>query len=319
MSSELTVLDADQIKKSLPWPVLVDALEAMFIRGCEMPLRHHHSIHVPGEEDATLLLMPAWVEGGYLGVKMANVFPSNRKQSVASISANYLLSCGQTGKLLSIMDAGELTARRTAAASVLAAKYLLPQKQHRHLMVGTGRLSAALIQAYASTFGITDFTIWGRNSTRSAELAETLSVDGLKVTSVPQDALDQAVAEATIISCATMSHEPLIRGELLQPGTHVDLVGSFTPTMREADNTVMQRGKIFVDTREGAMKESGDLAIPLNTGILQPEDILADLSELCQKTHAGRADANDITVFKAVGAACEDLAAAIVVYRAVSR
>ena len=238
MSSELTILDAVQIKKALPWPVLVQALESMFRRGCEMPMRHHHSVRVPGEENATLLIMPAWIEGEYLGVKMANVFPSNRNQSVDSISANYLLSCGRTGKLLSVMDAGELTARRTAAASVLAAKYLLPQKKHKHLMVGTGRLSIALIQAYASTFEIKEFSVWGRNSLRSAEISETLTVDGLNVTSVPNDGLDQAVAEATIISCATMAHQPLIHGELLQPGTHVDLVGSFTPKMREADGRI---------------------------------------------------------------------------------
>jgi len=317
MTNKVMLLDAEQVKNALPWQALVDALNTMFINGCEMPLRHHHSIAVPGEEDATLLIMPAWTSGHYLGVKMANVFPSNRKQQLPSISSNYLLSCGQTGKLLAVMDGGEITARRTAAASVLAAKYLLPQKQHRHLMVGTGRLSANIIQAYAATLGVQHFSLWGRNEKHSQALAASLSGEGLCVTAIAPNALDQAVADATIISCATLSQAPLIRGELVQPGTHVDLVGSFKPNMREADNELMRRAQIFVDTRQGAMVESGDLAIPLQTGVLQSSDILAELSELCQQTHRGRQSAEDITVFKSVGAACEDLAAAVLVYQTV--
>jgi len=315
MSNELNYFSANRLQALLPWSELVDVLGKMFRGNCQMPLRHHHRVKVPGEADATLLIMPAWQEGGYLGVKLANVFPDNRKQQLPSISACYVLSCGRTGKTLALMDGGELTARRTAAASVLAAKYLAPKKARHHLMVGTGRLSANVVAAYASAFPLKEFRLWGRNQTRCEQTAKAISQQGIPIIAVPTEELDHAVAQADIISCATLSHQPLIHGECLQPGTHVDLIGGFTPGMREADDEVIRKAKVFVDTHGGVIKESGDIVIPLQTGVLREEDIQADLYDLCRDQHPGRQSQDDITVFKSVGAACEDLAAAILAYQ----
>ena len=315
-TTKIIYLDAEELHQSLSWRPLVDALKKIFCRQCHMPLRHHHSVQVPNKPDATLLLMPAWIEGEFIGVKLANVFPGNREVGLESVSASYLLSSAKTGEILALMDGGELTARRTAAASVLAAEYLAPKQARHHLMLGTGRLSINVIEAYARAFSIKKFSLWGRHYERAQQVASKLKVLGIDVHIIGVDDIDTAIGEADIISCATLAEQPLIKGEVLNPGTHVDLIGSFTPTMREADDDVIRRASVFVDTRQGASKESGDIIIPIQNGILSETDIQADLYDLCCGSHVGRKCDDEITVFKSVGAACEDLAAAILAYQA---
>lgn len=315
MMQNTIYINGSELQKLLPWGELVNAISSIFCSDCQMPVRHHHSLSVEGQPEATLLLMPAWVENTFLGVKIANVFPGNRQQGMDSISASYLLSSATTGRLLAILDGGELTARRTAAASVLAATYLTPKKTKRHLMVGTGRLSRHIVEAYASAFDIDRFSLWGKNQTHCQQAAQQIEALGIEVDRVAVDDLDIAVAQADIISCATLSHQPLIKGSLIKQGSHIDLIGGFTPAMREADDDVIRRASVFVDTRAGACKESGDIVIPLQTGVLKESDIQADLYDLCRKSHQGRHSESEITVFKSVGAACEDLAAAILAYQ----
>lgn len=308
----MLVLDMKDTRDALGWPPLIDALEAMFMGGCVMPVRHHHDVQVPGESDATLLMMPAWVPGSYMGVKIVSVFPDNSKRSLPAIFGTYLLSSAKTGEMLAAIDGGELTARRTAAASALAAKYLARQDASRLLMVGTGRLSLNLMQAHAEVRPITSFHIWGRNSSsaeRTVEEARALGLDAHVVTN-----LEEAARKADIISCATLSNEPLIKGEWLKPGAHLDLVGAFKPSMRECDDEAARRATIFVDTFDGALKEGGDIVQPLETGVIQRKDVVAELADLVTKRHVGRRDEKQITLFKSVGAALEDLAGAILAY-----
>ena len=311
----MLTIDAEAVREALAWKSLVEALRELFRKGCEAPVRHHHDVMVPGEPDATLLLMPAWVSGEYLGVKVANVFPGNAGRGMPAISASYLLASGRTGEMLAIIDGGELTARRTAAASALAASYLAREDASHLLIVGTGRLAGNLVAAHAAVRPIERVTVWGRNAAKAAEVAGRLASDGYEVRAA-QD-LAEAVAQADIISCATLATEPLLRGEWLRPGTHVDLVGGFKPTMREADDEVIRRSRVFVDTRAGAMAEAGDIVQPLAGGVLAEGDIVADLYELIRGAQAGRGSADEITLFKSVGAALEDLAAAILAYRSV--
>ncbi len=311
------LLTAEQVRNNLSWNSLVGAIQRLFVTGCEVPLRHHHAVEVPSDPDATLLLMPAWQIGQYIGVKMVNVFPGNAKRGLASIGGCYLLSSGTTGELLAVMDGPELTARRTAAASVLAAQFLARTDARKLLVVGTGRLSLNLIEAYASCHDLDEIQVWGRSLDKAQVVADQLEKVGIEV--APVTDLAEACAAADIISCATLSQQPLIQGEWLSPGTHVDLIGGFTPTMREADDDVIRRAKVFVDTHEGATKEAGDIVIPLETGVLKQSDVLADLYQLCREEHPGRTSDNDITLFKSVGVALEDLAAAIVVYDSISQ
>jgi len=317
-------LDAEHVNRALPWPELIDALQVIFSRKVNSPVRHHHHIHVPGNPAATLLLMPSWLEGLYLGVKQVNVFPGNNAQGLPGLTSHYLLSSAQTGQHLAQMDGNELTARRTAAASALASRYLSRENANELLMVGAGRMGRRLIPAHMAVRPIQRVKVWDIREAASVQLVEELIDQSITAEVVSQRDLENAVASADIISCATLSNTPLIQGKWLSPGAHVDLVGSFTPYMREADDAVMLRGAVFVDTRAGALSETGDLIDPLKSGLITEADILADFTDLCTNRHPGRAALSDpdqaITVFKSVGTAVEDLAAAILAYeRSVAR
>ncbi|MEH6473369.1 MAG: ornithine cyclodeaminase family protein, partial [Halopseudomonas sp.] len=258
------IISADQVRDSLPWLPLIDALRRQFQQGCVMPVRHHHTIEQADGADATLLLMPAWIEGQYIGVKMVNVFPDNGMRQLPAIHGSYLLSSGQTGQLLAIIDGPELTARRTAAASALAADYLARADSQRLLVVGTGKLSGNLIEAHAAIRPLQQIVVWGRDTVKAEQLAESMRQRGYPV--MAANDLPEQCRQADIISCATLSQQPLISGEWLNPGTHVDLVGGFKPSMREADDEVIRRARIYVDTHEGACAEAGDIVIPLQSG-----------------------------------------------------
>jgi ornithine cyclodeaminase len=183
-------------------------------------------------------------------------------------------------------------------------------------MVGAGALAPFLIRAHAAVRHIKRVALWNRNKASAERLAATLRDEPFTVT-VTSD-LPAAVEEADIVSCATLTSEPLIDGIWLKTGAHLDLVGGFRPSMREANDAAVTRATLFCDTRAGATKEAGDLADPLARGVIQPSDIAADLFDLTRGTHPGRSSADEITLFKSVGTALEDLAAAMLVWRALA-
>lgn len=304
--------DEDRTRALLPWRPLVEAIRAAFRAGCEMPAKHEHFVKSPGAPDGKLLLMPAWTAGGYIAVKVANVFPGNAGLGIPAVNAAVLLMDGRTGAVLALIDGGEVTARRTAASSALAADYLA-RKDSSHLVVlGAGRLGGGnLIEAHAAVRPIRRVTIWGRSAEKAEAIAAHWRKRGLDA-SATRD-LATAVSEADIVSSATLAREPLLMGEWLRPGVHVDLVGNYSPSSREADDEAVRRATVFIDTR-AALKSTGDLAIPLAAGVLQSSDIVADLFDLTRGAHPGRHDAEEITLFKSVGAAIEDFAAARLVY-----
>lgn len=308
----MIILDEVQTREALAWDPLIGALRRQFATVCVSPARHHHDMAVPGEAQATLLIMPAWEEGGYQGVKVVNVVPGNGARGLPAIHGSYLLSSATTGAPCAILDGGELTARRTAAASALAADYLARPDAERLLVVGAGRLSLNLLQAHARTRPIRSAKVWARREEQARAVAARAGDMGLRV-EVASD-LEAAVREADIVSCCTLSTGPLVRGDWVRPGTHVDLVGAFKPTMRETDDRLMGIASIFVDTREGAFAEAGDILQALQSGAIGKAAILADLFDLAGNRHAGRANGSEITVFKSVGASLEDLAAARLAY-----
>ncbi|HET6221624.1 MAG TPA: ornithine cyclodeaminase family protein, partial [Dongiaceae bacterium] len=301
---------------------LIDRLDALFRAGCEMPVRHHHKIAEPvgpGSADAMLLLMPAWTRGpsSHLGIKVVTVFPDNGKRSLPSIYGQYLLLDGTTGQTVALLDGTMLTKRRTACASGLASRYLSRPDARRLLMIGTGALAPQLIRVHAKVRPIEEVAIWGRRPDQAARLAQELSVSLPQALARPiavRAVTDrrQAVGEADVISCATLSRTPLVEGDWLREGQHVDLVGAYTPQMRESDDRAVRRARVYVDTRAGALKEGGDIVQPLANGTISESDVIADLYELSRAQRPGRApgDAISITLFKSVGAALEDLAAA---------
>lgn len=299
----------DALEAVLDFPSLIGALRKAFAEGVIMPPRQHYHIEAtPPAAGGDLLLMPAWQADEVIGIKIVSVFPDNAQQGLPAVSGIYVLLAGKTGVPLAMMDGTRLTLRRTAAASALAADYLARDQATRLLMVGTGALAPHLIDAHATTRPLTDVMVWGRNLSKAEALVRRLTDRPYKVTAVND--LAAAVRQAEIISCATLSMDPVIKGEWLSPGTHLDLVGGFRPTMRETDDTAIRRSRIFVDTREGATKEAGDIVQPINNGILDPKNIVADLFDLTKGHSKARKTPDEITLFKSVGAAIEDLAAA---------
>ena len=311
----MRIFDAAATAELLPWGAVVDALERGFRDGCEMPVRHHHGVAAPaGEPDATLLLMPAWTAGGYLGVKVATVFPGNASRGLGAVQASYLLASAVTGEPLALIDGLELTLRRTAAASALASKYLSRPDARRLLVVGTGNLAPHLAAAHAAVRPGLDVEFWGRRPEKALAASRSPLLQGLGIATATAADLEAAARAADIVSTATLATEPLLFGDWLRPGLHVDLVGGFTPGMREADDEAVRRSTVFVDTRAGALVEAGDLTQPIESGALAPEDVAADLYELSRGEHAGRRNEGEITLFKSVGAALEDLFAAILLW-----
>jgi ornithine cyclodeaminase/alanine dehydrogenase-like protein (mu-crystallin family) len=316
----MRIITGSDIAEALTFPELIETLRSAFRAGAVVPVRHHHRIALPDQPDATLLLMPAWSDfaaqghsgRGYVGVKIVSVFPGNAEHGRPALSGIYLLMAGRSGAPLALIDGQALTLWRTAAASALAASYLARHDSSRLLMVGAGALAPYLIDAHATVRPISEVLIWNRHPERAEKLAARLA--GRRYTVAATAELEEAVRGADIVSCATLSREPLVHGAWLAGGTHLDLVGAFTPEMREADDAVVERARLFVDTRAGALHEAGDLVQPLASGLIAEEDIAADLFELARGEKAGRRYYDQITLFKSVGTALEDLAAAIHVF-----
>jgi ornithine cyclodeaminase len=304
-----------EVQKILAYPILIEALRQAFQADYTVPMRHHHDFENPSAtKDSTLLLMPAWQAGQYLGVKIVTVSPDNYREQLPAIHGNYLLFNAKNGQAILQTDARLLTSKRTAAASALAASYLTKPNSKTMLMVGTGALSKQLIEAHSHVNDLQKVFIWGRNPDKAQTVIDQLQhLSKIKFTVAPD--LESIVPTVDIISTATLSPEPLIRGEWLRPGQHLDLVGSYKPDMREADDAVLEKAKIYVDTIEGAPKESGDLAIPIKMGLISKSDIQGDLFDLCRSRIQGRQNDQEITVFKSVGHALEDLAAAKLLYQ----
>ncbi len=313
----MITLDAQATQAALPWPELINVLRQGFDDGCEMPVRHHHQFAVPGEADGTLLLMPAWIPGRFLGLKTVTVVPGNGQRELPAVAANYLLFNATTGQQLAMINGAVLTNRRTAAASALATTYLSNPLASHLLVVGTGGLSRALAEANSTVRPITTVSVWGRSPDKASKMAKELRNVGLNAVAI--DDLEKVARTADIISCATMSKTPLILGQWLKPGSHLDLVGAFKPNMRESDDETMRMASIFVDTKAGALKEAGDIVQPIADGVILETDICADLFDLAKARHGGRKSDDERTVFKSVGTALEDLYAAILAYETVAK
>lgn len=309
----MNIISAAQVNEVLQPKALVAKLKQAFASDIETPLRQHFDIANPeSERETTLLVMPSWQSGADIGVKLVTVVPESYKYDLPSIQGVYTLMDAVKGGVKAMIDAPSLTAKRTAAASALASSFASRSDTASMLMIGTGTLSPELIQAHCAVRPIKLVKVWGRSIEKAQAVIDSIknkpNLAGVEFEAVTD--LDKAITEVELISCATMSQTPLIKGQLLKAGQHLDMVGAYRPDMREADDDCIRRCNIIVDNYKGALKETGDIKIPIEQGLLKAEDIKADLFELCkQEVELQRVEA-DITMFKSVGHALEDLAAA---------
>jgi ornithine cyclodeaminase/alanine dehydrogenase-like protein (mu-crystallin family) len=308
----MQIFDAAATRAPLGFERLVPALRAAFAADITVPPRHVHQVKA-GSDAGTVLIMPAWSEAGYLGIKTVNIFPGNSARGLPGLHASYLLCDAHTGVPLALMDGDEITARRTAAASALAASFLAREDARRLLVLGTGRVARLLPAALASVRpGIDEVMVWNHRSEGAQQLAAHWRAQGFNARA--ETSLEDAVRSADIVSCATLATAPLVHGEWLAPGSHLDLIGSFTPHMREADPACFAGARTFVDTEEALMK-AGDLLDAMAAGSLRSDDVQATLAHLCRGERVGRSSPGERTVFKAVGNALEDLCAATLVWQ----
>lgn len=308
----MKTLSAEDVARLAPYRDVVEALRQGFCAGIDTPVRHHHNV----SNVSTLLLMPAWSKE-WAGLKTVVFKTDNAAKGLPTIQASYLLIDQKTGATVAIMDGGEITRRRTAAASALAADYLARKDAATMTLVGAGALAPHFALAHAAVRPIKKVFIYTRSLAKGEALAAELAHHRLETHSVTD--LEHAVRQSDIVCCVTTSTAPIVKGEWLKPGTHVDLAGAFKPTMRETDGEVVARASVYVDTRDGALAEAGDLLQARDEGKFDFANVKGDLADLCQGTAKGRTSEDEITLFKSAGTAIEDLATAIMLYQKARR
>ena len=311
--SMIPYLSTSEVNQALAYPNLIKALAKAFTEEIQTPQRHAHQLS--DIANSSLLLMPAWQSNAHAGVKLVTVAPKN--QGLPSVHAIFVLFDSVTGAPLALMDGEALTVRRTAAASALASGYLSRIQSEHLLLVGNGALAPHLAIAHSVTRPIKRISVWGRSADKSQRCIDSIRMHPEFRPEIQIDIVDDiqaACANADIIACATTSQTPIVHGNWIKAGTHLDLVGGFKPDMREVDDELMSKATVFVDTFAGALAEAGDLVQPLENGKLARTAIVAELAGLCQQHHDGRKSQEEITVFKSVGTALEDLCAANLVW-----
>lgn len=302
----------EQAEQCLPFELLVDKLREAFRADIQVPRRL--SLTLPSVESptGTALIMPAWDSGRYYGVKMVNIFPDNAQLGLPGLHSVYVLFDGKTGAPLGTMDGDVITSRRTAAASALGVSLLAPENTPELLVVGAGRVASLVAHAMRTVRKIERVRVWDIAPLSAEKCAQQWRAAGIDAEAVAD--LEQAVRTADIISCATLATTPLIRAEWLKPTSHLDLVGSFTPAMTEAEPACFKGAEVWVDTEE-AIQKSGDLLNAMRDECLRASEIKGTLFDLCNNQAPVRSRGGR-TVFKAVGSALEDLAAAIMIHEA---
>jgi alanine dehydrogenase len=312
----MRVVSAEEVHRLLDYPSLVEALRELFRRGIDRVETVLLTQPLPQGQHNDWLLLPAWQYGRNYGAKLVSVFPGNEAKGIASVQGLYLLFDGTNGLPLACIDGAAITVRKTAANSALAATYLARADAQTLLMVGAGAMARPLIEAHSAVRPIRKVLIWNRTQERAQALAKAMTGSGQIVQPVAD--LASAVAEADVISAATMTVEPLILGKWLRPGQHVDLVGGYLQHMREADDEAVTRARVFVDARFTAAAHAGDICQPLAKGIITDADI-TDTFELARGEKPGRQSDQEITLFKSGGGWHEDLGTAQHILTQISR
>jgi ornithine cyclodeaminase/alanine dehydrogenase-like protein (mu-crystallin family) len=300
------ILSAADVARYAPYKDIVEALRQGFREPAVTPVRHHHE-PVPS---TTLLLMPAWT-AQWTGLKIVTVKTDNPALGLPTVQGSYLLLDNTTGAPVCMMDGTELTRRRTAAASALAADYLARPDALVHAIIGAGALCAHFARAHQSVRPIGRVLICNRSIDKAEAVAQSLRHEGMRA---EVSDIETAVRQADIVSGITSSNIALIKGDWIKPGTHIDLAGAFKPQMRETDAAAVGKASVFVDTRDGARAEAGDLIQAQAEGKFDFSDVKADLFELTQGKHRGRQNGREVTLFKSCGTALEDLATAVMVH-----
>ncbi|MBP0617829.1 ornithine cyclodeaminase family protein [Jiella mangrovi] len=309
----MKVIGFEEADGRLTWPMVVEALEA----GHRLAAPQIGDLLI-GSGENKMLNRAAWIDGLGIALKSVTVFPGNPRADPPrpSVQGSVLLFDPETGAPNAVVDGGLVTKWKTVGDSLLGAKLLASREPKTLLVCGAGNVAANLVAGYQAIFpSIGTILVWNRTTSRAEELVASFDDDAATVC-VAAD-LAEAAAAADIVSTATMASDPFLKGAWLTPGTHVDLIGAYTPDMREADDAVMTGGEIFVDSKKTTIGHIGEIQIPLDAGTITQADILGDLSDIIMEK-AGRSGPDAITVFKNGGGAHLDLMVADLIAKVVA-
>ena len=301
----------EEVHALLDYAALVEGLKRFHLDDIDEVRDIHLSQPAPSGNENVFLALPAWQRDQAVGIKLVTVFPDNEYTGMGlpSVQAVYALFDGRNGSPLALIDGTALTLRKTAADSATGASFLAREDSRTMLMVGAGAMASHLIMAMkAIRPSLRTARIWNRTAARAENLAERLSIDDLQVEATGD--LEGSAREADIISCATMASEPLIRGDWLKAGVHLDLVGSYQKHMRESDDACVRRARIYMDSRMFTLHRTGDICQPLEAGVIAEDDVVGDLFDLSRGLAPGRQRDDDITLFKNSGGGHLDLGTA---------
>jgi len=304
--------DQAAVAQALPYPALIEALAAGLQQPIESPAR---SVYAPNGDNSAVLIMPAWKVQEIMGVKLVSIWPGNSARGQSAVSAVYVLISCADGTPIAVLDGTELTLRRTAAAAALSARMLARKNSQTLAILGTGSLSVPMAVAHASVLDFKTILVWGRDGQKTQAVVDRLALQGIEAHASSD--LQTTLAQADVVSAASTATEPFIRSDWVRPGTHLGLMGAFTPAMAEAEPALMPRAQVFADSREAVLQKGGEVLQAIQQGLMDAADIQAELAELAaQPQRAWRASDEAITVFKSVGFASLDLIAAELVFNA---
>jgi 1-pyrroline-2-carboxylate reductase [NAD(P)H] len=312
----MLVINKEQVHQNLTFNALITALQQGFIEDYQMPARQVFEL-LPGDPTHNAFaVLPAW-NNRVIGVKAFTYFPQNTLKGLESLYSKIMLFSRETGEPLALLDGTSITFWRTACISALASHFLSRENANHLFFLGTGNLATYMIDAHLTVRNITQVTLWGRNKEKANLLKVQMQEKYPTVKFNVTHSIEDTARIADIISCATASPEPLIMGEWLKPGAHLDLIGNHNSDKRECDTLAVTQANMYVDSKVNVLNEAGELLIPISEGAINKSHVKGELADLC-KTQKGRNNEREITLFKSVGTALSDLITADYVYTELS-
>ena len=311
----MLMLDADKILNSISFTTLVDELAIMHLDPIGLVDEMLMESKDANDNVSHFFIRSGWQPEKAVGAKVITIFPRNNQQREwPSIQAVYILFEGANGTPIACLDGTALTWIKTASDSALGSRLLSRENIESMLMIGAGQMAPHLVSAHCEVRpSLKQVNIWNRTGDKAAALCTSLSDRFPQINFSPVSEVEASAREADLICSAIGT--PIIDGAWLKPGAHIDLIGAYTPTMREADDECFRRGSLFVDARETTIHHIGELMIPLASGVISEQDVLADLSDLCQQRHGGRQSDTEITLFKNGGGGHLDLMCARILHQ----
>lgn len=310
----MKIISQEEVHAALGYPALIDALQEAYAGDFSMPPRQVHALDDNPDNHDAFALLPSWNKD-VIGVKAFTYFPDNPPPQYKSLYSKILLFDRRHGEPLALVDGTSVTFWRTAGISGLATRLLAREDARTLLVLGTGNLSTYIIRANASVRPLKKVLVWGRTPAKAEDVARQMDAELEGVTCTVAETIESACAEADIVVAATGSHEPLVKGDWIRPGTHTDFIGNHHATKRECDTALILKSKVYADSRVNAFKEAGEILVPISEGVFRREDVVGELTEMCSGMVPLRENADEITLFKSIGMALSDLVGAGLAYR----